>query len=130
MLFKIAPKDKKANPLPEMPVQATGIPDPAEGEAPGLPDAQPDESQLPSEDMGGDSPGQVDPSIVVYMTPDFGPFQCSNCVHFLAPNACHVVAGDIDPGGICHVFTPQGPQEPTSPEPPLDDPTQQGDQNV
>lgn len=26
---------------------------------------------------------------------------CSNCVQYEGPRACHVVAGDIDPGGLC-----------------------------
>lgn len=57
------------------------------------------------------STGTVDQSIVVYMTSDYGPFQCANCEHFVGPNACSVVKGEIDPNGICNIFTPTSQEE-------------------
>jgi hypothetical protein len=53
--------------------------------------------------MGG---GKVDQGIVVYMSGEYGPFACKNCKHFMAPYSCDVVAGEIDPEGISHLFEP------------------------
>jgi hypothetical protein len=30
--------------------------------------------------------------------------QCSDCSHFVEPNACKLVAGDIAPAGYCVLF--------------------------
>lgn len=58
------------------------------------------------------SADKANPKIVVYMDSSMGPFQCSNCMHFEEDGSCSVVAGPIDPGGICHVFTPAGAPPP------------------
>ena len=43
-------------------------------------------------------------SMVLYQeTPKDGQ-QCSGCLHFQAPNACAIVAGDIKPTGWCAVW--------------------------
>jgi hypothetical protein len=47
-----------------------------------------------------------------YVTPDLGPFECDNCSHFQAPNACDhpqvvsdpEVNGQVDPKGCCNFF--------------------------
>ena len=52
------------------------------------------------------STGKLEPYVVVYLDGSFGPFQCSNCKNFQDPNACNVVEGEIDPNGLCHVFSP------------------------
>jgi hypothetical protein len=31
---------------------------------------------------------------------------CSNCVNFVAPNACKIVDGEIHPGGWCVAWAP------------------------
>lgn len=33
--------------------------------------------------------------------------KCSTCVNFVAPNACQIVAGDIDPNGWCIAYGPK-----------------------
>jgi hypothetical protein len=58
--------------------------------------------------MGAETPsgGVVDQAIVVYMESEYGPFECQRCVHFVGPNSCAVVAGQIDPKGLCRIFEP------------------------
>lgn len=74
-------------------------------------------SEVPVEDeLSAESPEEaVDSSLpklsqerVVYMGPESGPFRCDNCVYWSAPNACNLVDGDIDPGGICNLFVGSG----------------------
>lgn len=52
------------------------------------------------------SEGKVpkDSPLAVYMGPDKGPFHCGGCEYFIEPNACHKVAGKIDPGGCCNFY--------------------------
>lgn len=53
-----------------------------------------------------------------YVTPDLGPFECDNCVHFQAPSACDhpevvsdpEVNGQVDAKGCCNFFKSQGGQ--------------------
>ncbi len=46
-------------------------------------------------------------NIVQYQpTPNDGK-KCSDCVNFVAPNACKIVAGDINPNGWCVAFAPK-----------------------
>jgi hypothetical protein len=33
---------------------------------------------------------------------------CSGCVNFVAPNACKVVKGVINPNGWCVAYAPKG----------------------
>ena len=46
-------------------------------------------------------------SVVMYQDHPKGDQKCSVCAHFLPPNACQIVAGDISPNGWCGVFTPK-----------------------
>lgn len=47
-----------------------------------------------------------------YATPDMGPFQCANCIHFDGKNQCNhpdvvkdpQVKGQVQPGGCCTYF--------------------------
>lgn len=47
-----------------------------------------------------------------YVTPDLGPFECENCIHFEAPGSCNhptvvsdpEVQGNVDPEGCCNFF--------------------------
>jgi len=34
--------------------------------------------------------------------------KCSACVNFVAPNACTIVAGEINPEGWCVAYAPKG----------------------
>lgn len=47
--------------------------------------------------------GSVDPMVARYFGPEA---MCSGCIHFLEPDACAIVAGPIDPAGICSLHTP------------------------
>jgi hypothetical protein len=51
---------------------------------------------------------KVSPETSGYMGPDKGPFECGNCVHFMAPGSCQIVAGDIEEDGCCNLFNPSG----------------------
>lgn len=98
-----APPETPAEAGPDVaPEVPTETPDPGMGIAPD----QSMDSKFTSE--------LVDPTIVHYMTPDMGPFACSNCEHFGEDGAsCNIVAGPIDPQGICNLFTPpQGGEAP------------------
>jgi len=49
----------------------------------------------------------VDPSSVLYQNKPKDGQQRSGCLSFVAPNACKVVFGTINPGGWCAVFQPK-----------------------
>lgn len=50
---------------------------------------------------------KLEKSAVQYQdTPKDGQ-KCSNCVNFVAPNACKIVAGEISPNGYCVAFAPK-----------------------
>lgn len=65
--------------------------------------------------------GQLEPTDpeVNYLTSDQGPFQCGSCSNFLEPSSCSKVTGNIDPEGVCKLFTPLG-QDTGSLQPPDD----------
>jgi hypothetical protein len=77
-----------------------------------VPTPQPSESGAdltkPTEGIGTAQSG--------YATPDNGPFECENCIHFQAPNQCDnpqvvtdpEVNGQVDPEGCCNLFSPAG----------------------
>lgn len=81
----------------------------------------PDDTGAPAQAM---SFKKVPQPIALYRGPDQGPFQCSNCDYYNDDKSCTIVDGEIDPEGICNVFTPisasaddQGePDEGTTPE--------------
>jgi hypothetical protein len=50
------------------------------------------------------APVKTSQDSVVYMTGDKGPFMCSHCEYFTAPNACQIVDGKIDPMGCCNLY--------------------------
>lgn len=64
----------------------------------------------------GNSSSDAEPgdgtALAGYVTPDLGPFECENCVHFTAPSTCdHAVViadpevnGQVDPEGCCNYF--------------------------
>ncbi len=46
-------------------------------------------------------------NIVQYQTTPKDGAECSKCVNFQPPNACAIVAGDINPNGWCVAFAPK-----------------------
>lgn len=52
-------------------------------------------------------PTKLAQSVVMYQDHPKGDQKCSICAHFVPPNACQIVAGDISPNGWCGVFTPK-----------------------
>jgi hypothetical protein len=60
--------------------------------------------------------GMVDPMAARYLGPES---RCMGCIHFMEPNACEIVAGPIDPQGICMLFSADAPEQDL-----LDEPTQ------
>ena len=106
---------------------------PLEDETPLAPEdfnADSEDYQAPELDLGVEPEVKVDPLIAVYRSPDQGPFKCGNCNFFLEEGACQIVAGQIDPEGLCNNFSaldlggePETPIEPNVPtEVPLEAP--------
>jgi hypothetical protein len=52
-------------------------------------------------------PTKLAQNVVMYQDHPKGSQKCSICAHFIPPNACQIVAGDISPNGWCGVFTPK-----------------------
>ena len=77
--------------------------DPEVPEAPVAPEIPPEAG--PELDLGVEPEVKVDPMIAGYKSPDQGPFKCGNCNFFLEEGACQIVAGQIDPEGICNNFS-------------------------
>ena len=75
----------------ELPSEPTDVP---AGETP-LPED-------PAEQQPGGG-GNVDPAVARYLGPES---RCQGCVHFSEPGSCEIVAGAIDPQGVCSLFTP------------------------
>jgi hypothetical protein len=79
------------------------------GELPMMPEepAAPDLSAAVAEPMmesGAEGMGgMVDPTVARYLGPND---RCGSCVHFMEPGTCEIVAGPIDPMGVCSLFTP------------------------
>ena len=48
------------------------------------------------------------PEMVMYQTQPKEGHQCSQCLHFQAPNACAIVNGEIKPEGWCAVWAAKG----------------------
>jgi len=46
-------------------------------------------------------------NLVQYRDKPNGAARCNGCVSFVAPNACKVVAGKIDPEGWCLLYAPK-----------------------
>jgi hypothetical protein len=69
------------------------------------------EEPLMEDDFGEEPPmegsGEVNPLIAGYKGPEDGPFQCGNCVFYgrHGEGSCAIVAGPIDEGGLCNLFT-------------------------
>ena len=55
-----------------------------------------------------DADSKVEQSTVQYQNTPKDGAKCSGCVNFVAPNACKVVAGNINPEGWCVAYAPKG----------------------
>lgn len=102
---------------------APPVEEPIEQEAQAPP---PEEAPLVDESQDFSGQNRLDPSVVVYKTGDMGPFSCSTCFHFDGQGGCEIVAGEIDPEGICSVWT-QGEQAEPEPELPMEPPVEGGE---
>lgn len=51
---------------------------------------------------------KIDQKAVQYQTTPKDGNKCSLCVNFVAPNACKIVSGTIDPNGWCIAYAPKG----------------------
>ncbi len=50
---------------------------------------------------------KLDQATVQYQTTPNAGAQCSNCVNFIAPNACKLVLGTVVPTGWCVAYAPK-----------------------
>lgn len=84
-----------APPLPDQMAAASGpkmlpmVPDPKTGS------------------MGKYDAEKVRPETARYLSSDEGPFLCARCHHYLG-DSCEIVAGPIDPEGVCCLFESGG----------------------
>jgi hypothetical protein len=46
-------------------------------------------------------------NLVKYQEKPKGPQECDNCLHFIAPASCKMVAGKINPKGWCQLYAPK-----------------------
>ncbi len=51
---------------------------------------------------------KIEQSLVQYQAMPKDGAECDKCVNWVAPNACKIVAGTINPKGWCVAFAPQG----------------------
>lgn len=105
------PMEEEAPMSEEMPVEEQ-MPEELPEE---LPEEMPAEEPLPEEEMA--ATGVVDPVVAGYRGPEMGPFMCGNC-QFFSPddNTCDIVAGPVEPEGVCNMFTAPPAQEEEMPE--------------
>lgn len=94
-MFRIAPDDMETAAEPQELTENYAPTDEPTADEPEI-----DVNQVESD------PNKLDQSIVVYMTSEYGPFECQNCKYWVDPNACSIVSGEIDPKGVCNVYTP------------------------
>ena len=55
---------------------------------------------------GARTPGHVPKALALYRDSPNGTQRCGGCVHFIEPNACEIVGGEISPNGWCRYFKP------------------------
>ena len=56
--------------------------------------------------MGQELDGKADPAEVNYREAEDPEMTCAECLNFLPPDQCGVVAGKVNPAGVCDAFTP------------------------
>lgn len=73
----------------------------------------------------GDGAGSVNPLQVHYKTGQERLQEaCEQCMYYIPEGACQIVAGEIDPSGVCNVFSPMAaPEE----EMPTEEPMPEGE---
>ena len=98
--------------------------EPTQQVGPAPTDPMPDEAmseELPlEEEMPLEEPmqmgGMVSPESARYFGPEG---RCMNCIHFSEPGSCEIVSGQIDPEGICSLFTQDSMDEPMPDDMPM-----------
>lgn len=61
-----------------------------------------EDAELPPSAM---EQGKVTPIVANYKGPELGPFACAHCGFFQGDGTCALVAGPIEPEGLCNLFT-------------------------
>lgn len=96
-MFRIAPPSA----LPPDPASGS----PSDPNPTSLPDPGPEtDTDTPPDDSMTSDDSKTDQQASGYMGSDQGPFECENCSHFSAPNACQIVSGAIEAKGCCNLF--------------------------
>lgn len=83
---------------------------------PTMPQAPPMQAAPPPMEPDADDQKGDGTAASGYVTPDLGPFECDNCVHFQAPTTCDQpqvvsdpeVGGQVDAKGCCNFFKSKG----------------------
>ena len=97
------------------PLEPSVEPGPAPTDVEGVDEELTQEPEAEPE-MGG---GTVSPESARYFGPEG---RCMNCIHFMEPGSCEIVAGQIDPQGICSLFTQDSGEDQIMEEaPPVED---------
>lgn len=78
---------------------------------PQMPMMQPTPALSASSRVAGAMGQQVEPNQAGYRSADDPNVSCAACLHFQPPNACELVAGDINPSGVCDLFEAATPVE-------------------
>ena len=84
--------------------EATKV-EPIEDDTKASDDKSPDDERVEREDIEEVASGTIPKESVRYMS---GESCCHCCKHFLEPNGCELVEGDIDPEGLCVLFRSGG----------------------
>jgi hypothetical protein len=61
-----------------------------------------------SRSTGPRTPGHLPKALAFYRDSPNQGRHCDDCVHFIEPNACEIVGGEISPNGWCHYFKAPG----------------------
>lgn len=104
-LLGCSKKDERVDttsPSPEAAAPAAPAP-----EAPSIPPASAPPAPAPAESTAPGASAKVSQASVKYQTEPKGDQKCGNCMHFVAPNACKLVEGDISPNGWCVIWAKQ-----------------------
>ena len=88
------------------PGQATSAPPTADVMPEELPPAEVTPISPDMPDMMESGEDKASQQVSGYMGPESGPFECEHCHFWQAPNACKLVADEIDPHGVCNLYTP------------------------
>lgn len=64
--------------------------------------------------------GKVPPDQANYGPSVPGGPRCDQCIHFMPPNVCEIVAGDISPDGVSDMFEDQNAAQGPSAQPPAE----------